>query len=90
IKERTGVKEMIVDANFTSETSEAVGDEQGVSIVPTQVKGRHLSQERLSLTDFRFEGHRIISCPAGHSPLEQIDKAQKSSAYCSLCQRAVQ
>jgi len=92
IKERTGVKEMIVDANFTSETSEAVCDEQGVNIVPTEVKGRHLSKETLSLTDFCFEGYRIISCPAGHSPLEQIDKAEKAhhivrflKEQCSSC-----
>lgn len=54
IKERTGVEEMIVDANFTGKDSEAVCKEEKVELVPTEVKGRKLSEEELSLEDFKF------------------------------------
>ncbi len=76
IKERTGVEEMVVDANYTGKDSEAVCQEQEVSIIPTEVKGRKVSPDELSLTDFRFDGNPIISCPEGHSPIEQIHKPE--------------
>jgi hypothetical protein len=77
IKERTGVEEMIVDANYSGERSETVCREEGVSIVPTEVKGRRMTEGRISLTDFQFDGAAIVSCPVGYSPLEQIDKEGK-------------
>jgi len=77
IKERTGVEEMIVDANYSGERSEGVCGEHGVSLVPTEVKGRRIPQDEVSLTDFHFDGNRMVSCPAGHSPIEQIDKPEK-------------
>jgi hypothetical protein len=76
IKERTGVEEMVVDANYSGEDSEGACKEQGVSIIPTEVKGRKLSSDELSLTDFRFDGNSIVSCPRGHAPREQIHKPQ--------------
>ena len=77
IRERTGVEEMVVDANYTGEGSERVCQEQEVAIIPTEVKGRKVSQEdELSLTDFRFDGNMIISCPEGHTPIEQIYKPE--------------
>lgn len=76
IKERMGVEEMVVDANYTGEDSERVCREQGVAIIPTEVKGRKVSEDELSLTDFHFDGNTIISCPEGHSPIEQIHKAE--------------
>jgi hypothetical protein len=92
IKERTGVEEMITDANYTGERSEGVCEEEGVRIVPTEVKGRKESPDRISLTDFRFDGSSIVSCPQGHSPVEQIDKPKSGrhvirfdKAICSVC-----
>ena len=93
IKERTGVEEMVVDANYTGEDSERVCQEQEVVIIPTEVKGRKVSQEEeLSLTDFRFDGNSITSCPEGHSPTEQIHKpeharhiARFAPEQCSNC-----
>ena len=76
IKERTGLEEMVVDANYTSEHSERVCKEQDVAIIPTEVKGRKVSPNELSLTDFRFDGNSITSCPEGHSPIEQIHKPE--------------
>ena len=76
IKERTGLEEMVVDANYSSEHSEMVCKEQDVAIIPTEVKGRKVSPNELSLTDFRFDGNSITSCPEGHSPIEQIHKPE--------------
>ena len=95
IKEQTGVEEMVVDANYTGEDSEKVCKEQGVAIIPTEVKGRKVSQEdELSLTDFRFDGNSITSCPEGHPPIEQIHKpehgrhiARFATEQCSSCPR---
>ena len=94
IKERTGVEEMVVDANYTGEDSERVCQEQEVVIIPTEVKGRKVSEEELSLTDFRFDGNTIVSCPEGHSPIEQIHKqehgrhiARFAPEQCSNCPR---
>jgi hypothetical protein len=77
IEERTKVEEMIVDANYSGERSEAVCDEHRVNIVPTEVKGRKTPQDELSLRDFHFEENQLVSCPAGHSPIEQVDKPEK-------------
>jgi len=93
IKERTGVEEMVVDANYTGEGSEKVCKEQEVAIIPTEVKGRKVSQEdELSLTDFRFDGNSVISCPKGHTTIEQIHKpeharhiARFAKEQCSSC-----
>lgn len=76
IKERTGLEEMVVDANYSGEHSEMVCKEQDVAIIPTEVKGRKVSPNELSLTDFRFEGNSVTSCPEGHSPIEQIHKPE--------------
>ena len=76
IKERTELEEMVVDANYSGEDSERVCKEQDVAIIPTEVKGRKVSPNELSLTDFRFDGNSITSCPEGHSPIEQIHKPE--------------
>lgn len=92
IKERTGVEEMITDANYTGEHSERVCEEEGVRIVPTEVKGRKESSDKLSLMDFRFECKSIVACPEGHSPIERIDKPESgrhvvrfAKVICSAC-----
>ena len=45
IEERTGVEEMVVDANYSGENSERVCKEQGVTIIPTEVKGRMTAED---------------------------------------------
>jgi hypothetical protein len=94
IKERTGVEEMITDANYTGENSEKVCRHGNVVLIPTEVKGRREPTDRLSLTDFHFEGNAVVSCPEGHSPIEQIDKPETgrhvvrfAKAVCSVCSR---
>lgn len=94
IKERTGVEEMITDANYTGENSERVCRQENVTLIPTEVKGRREPVDQLSLTDFHFEGNAIVSCPQGHCPIEQIDKPESgrhvacfAKAVCSRCSR---
>jgi hypothetical protein len=102
IKERTGVTEMIVDANFTGKDSEEICKEKKVELVPTEIKGRRLSEEELSLKDFKFtiedtneQKDHIISCPAGQSPEKQVYKPDKerhiihfSQEQCGNCSMA--
>lgn len=97
IKERTGVEEMVTDANYTGERSERVCQEESVVIIPTEVKGRKESPDRLSLTDFHFEGNSVVSCPQGHSPVEQIWKPKSgrhivrfAKAICGVCPQVAQ
>lgn len=92
IKERTGVEEMITDAGYTGESPEEICADEEVRIIPTEVKGRKESPGRISLTDFSFDGNWIVSCPQGHSPMEQIDKPEKGRhvvrfdrTVCSAC-----
>ncbi len=77
LKERTGVEEVIVDAGFTGEVSEKVCEEQEVELIPTEVKGRRMSEEELSLRDFKFEEDRVISCPQGQPPVREVHKKEK-------------
>ena len=95
IKERTGVEEMVTDANYTGEHSEKVCREETVAIIPTEVKGRKERADRLSLRDFHFDGKSIASCPEGCSPIEQIHKPESgrhvvrfAKAICGACPRA--
>jgi hypothetical protein len=71
IKQRTGVEEMVVDANYTGEASERVCQEETVAIIPTKVRGHKERDDRLSLSEFHFDGEILTSCPEGHCPLEQ-------------------
>jgi len=96
IKERTGVEEMVTDANYTGEHSEKVCQEETVAIIPTEVRGRKEQADRLSLRDFHFDGRlTIASCPEGYSPIEQIHKpesgrhvARFAKAICVACPKA--
>jgi len=69
IKERTAVKEMITDGNYSGEKSEQACSKENVVLIPTEVKGRKLSSDKLSLTEFHFDGNTITACPEGHSPI---------------------
>jgi hypothetical protein len=78
LKERTGLEELITDGNYSGEKSETACQIENVSLIPTDIKGCKLSADEISLVDFHFEGNVILSCPEGHSPLEQIYKPEKS------------
>ena len=97
IKKRTGVEEMVTDANYTGEYSEMLCHEETVAIIPTEVKGRREKAGRLSLRDFQFDGESIASCPEGHSPAGQVYKPESSrhvvlfsKTICGACPRANQ
>lgn len=77
IKERTGVAEMITDAGFTGKASEDVCKQECVELVPSEIKGRKLSEEDLSLKDFKLTDDVIVFCPAGRSPEDQFYKPDK-------------
>ena len=92
IKERTGVEEIIIDANYTGEHSEKVCQEETVAVVPTEVKGRKEQADKLTLRDFHFNGTSIMSCPEGYSPIEQVHKPESgrhvirfAGDTCSVC-----
>jgi hypothetical protein len=96
IKERTGVEEMVTDANYTGEHSEKICQEETVTIIPTEVRGHKERADRSSLKDFHFDGRSTIaSCPEGYSPIEQILKpgsgrhvVRFAKAICGACPRA--
>ena len=77
LKERTNVGEMITDANFTGEASEKVCAKEGVVLIPTEMKGRKLSEDELSLKDFQLAEARVIACPTGLSPAREIHNEEK-------------
>lgn len=94
INERTGLEEMVVDANYTGDNSEKICTQETVSIIPTEVKGRKLPPDEVSLADFHFDSGAITSCPEGHSPMAQINKpecghhiARFAKDQCSVCPR---
>ncbi len=77
IKERMNVGEMITDAGFTGEASEKVCDAEGVTLIPTEVKGRKLAEDELSLKDFQFAEGRVTTCPTGQPPAKEIHNEEK-------------
>ena len=77
IEERMDVKEMLTDAGFTGEVSEKVCETEGVALIPTEVKGRKLSEDGLSLKDFQFAEGKIVACPVGQSPTREIHDEEK-------------
>jgi hypothetical protein len=97
IKERMDVKEMITDAGFTGEASEKVCDTEEVTLIPAEVKGRKLSEDRLSLKDFQFTEDKIVACPAGQPPARGTHNEEKerwlvrfSLEQCGSCPMAGQ
>ena len=94
IKERTGLEEMVVDGNYSGEHSETACSKEGVNLIPTEVKGRKLSPDAISLTEFHFNENGITTCPEGHAPQEQIHKLEKghhiaryAKELCAGCSR---
>jgi len=92
IKDRTAVKQMITDGGYSGEDAENKCQQEKVTLVPTEVKGRKPDQAEISLAEFDIQEHRVISCPAGQAPLNQTYQAEKehhivhfATAVCSSC-----
>jgi hypothetical protein len=77
IKERTGVEQLITDGGYSGEKAETACQKELVTLIPTEVKGRKLAVDEISLTQFHFEVNQLISCPEGQCPLEQKYKPEK-------------
>jgi len=93
IKTRTGVAEMVVDGGYSGEKSEIACQQESVSLIPTEVKGRKLPADEVSLAEFHFEGPEIVSCPEGQAPQQQIHKSAShhivhfAKEVCAQCPR---
>jgi len=94
IKERTGVEEMVVDGGYSGEKSETACQKESVTLIPTEVKGRKLPAEEISLAEFHFEGNVITACPENQVPIAQIYTLEKGhhiarfdNQQCAVCSR---
>ena len=92
LKERTGVEQMITDGGYSGEKAESACQQESVTLIPTEVKGRKLAEDEISLAQFQIEANQVITCPAGQSPLNQTYKPEKdhhivhfATAICSAC-----
>ena len=77
IKQRMDLDEMITDAGFTGEASEKVCETEKVTLIPTEILGKKLSQDELSLKDFRFANGMVTTCPSDKPPVSTIHKDNK-------------
>jgi hypothetical protein len=92
LKERTGLDQLITDGGYSGEKAESACQQESVTLIPTEVKGRKLAQAEISLAQFQIEANQMISCPDGQSPLNQTYQPEKehhivhfASAICSAC-----
>jgi len=92
LKERTGVEQLITDGGYSGEKAESACQQESVTLIPTEVKGRKLAEDEIALAQFQIEANQVITCPSGQSPLNQIYKPEKDhhivhfdTAICSAC-----
>lgn len=92
LKERTGLDQLITDGGYSGEKAESACQQESVTLVPTEVKGRKLAEDEIALAQFKIEANHLIACPAGQSPLNQTYKPEKehhivhfAAAICSAC-----
>jgi Transposase DDE domain len=92
IKARTAVEQMITDGGYSGEKAESECQQESVTLVPTEVKGRKLDKDEISLAQFDIESNQVIRCPVGQSPLNQRYQPEKehhivhlATAVCSTC-----
>ncbi len=92
LKERTGVDQLITDGGYSGEKAESACRQESVTLIPTEVKGRKLAEDDLSLAQFKIEANKVITCPVGQSPLNQTYQPEKehhivhfATAICSVC-----
>jgi hypothetical protein len=92
LKERTGLDQLITDGGYSGEKAESACQQESVTLVPTEVKGRKLEEDEIALAQFKIEANQVITCPAGQSPLNQTYEPEKghhivhfATAICSAC-----
>lgn len=97
IKERTGLEQMITDGGYSGEKAESACQQEAVTLIPTEVKGRKLAEDEIALAQFQIGANQVITCPAGYSPLDQLYKPEKehhivhfATAICSACSQREQ
>jgi hypothetical protein len=77
LKERTGLDQLITDGGYSGEKAESACQKEYVTLIPTEVKGRKLAEDEISLAQFHFEANLLVTCPEGQSPLEQKYQPEK-------------
>jgi hypothetical protein len=94
IKERTGVNQLITDGGYSGEKAESACQKEAVVLIPTEVKGRKLPEDEISLAEFKFESSTLTACPEGQTTREQIQKPEKghhivhfAKEVCAQCPR---
>jgi hypothetical protein len=92
LKERTGLDQLITDGGYSGEKAESACQQESVTLIPTEVKGRKLGEDKIALAQFQIEANQMITCPAGQAPLAQLYKSEKdhyivhfATATCSAC-----
>jgi hypothetical protein len=65
-----------LDGGYTHKEVEACCGDQGITQHFTGLTGQSPPDEKLSLADAEWDGHRMVACPAGHEPFEQRYKAE--------------
>jgi hypothetical protein len=92
LKERTGLDQLITDGGYSGEKAESACQQESVTLIPTEVKGRKLAEDEMPLAQFKVEANQIITCPTGQSPLSQTYQPEKehhivhfATAICSIC-----
>jgi hypothetical protein len=92
LKERTGLDQLITDGGFSGEKAESACQKASVTLIPTEVKGRKLEADEISLAQFDTEANQLRVCPAGQIPLNQKYQAEKghhivhfATAICLAC-----
>jgi len=97
IKARTEVEQIITDGGYSGEKAESACQQESVMLVPTEVKGRKLDPDEISLAQFEIKSNQVVTCPAGQSPLNQryqMDKEHHivhfATAACLVCSQREQ
>lgn len=88
----TGLTDLLVDGGYTHKEVEECCRDQGITQHFTGLTGTRPPDEKLSLADAEWDGHRMVACPAGHEPFEQRYKEESgrisgrmSSDFCEGC-----
>ena len=67
----TGLTDLLVDGGYTHKEVESCCGDHEITQHFTGLTGQPPPEEKLSLADAEWDGHRMVACPAGHEPFEQ-------------------
>jgi hypothetical protein len=67
----TGLTDLLVDGGYTHKDVESRCGDHAITQHFTGLTGQRPSEEKLSLADAEWDGHRMVACPTGHEPFEQ-------------------